>query len=269
MTLLKGRIKDPNFLNIVQLLLRAGIMRDYVFEATEKGAGQGSVCSPIIANIYMHYVVNWWIHERVMPRATGYIGLVIYADDFVGAFEKSEEAQTVLEHLRVRLGIFGLTLHPDKTRLICFGRHAKCLMEVMENRKPDTFTFLGFTHFCDASRKGKFRVKRKTAKKKFAKKYKEVWRKIKKMRHLPVPDIVKKLNQILRGYDQYYGITDNYKALQNFHYRVEKALFYWLNRRSQKKSLTWDQFNKKMKAHPLICPKIYVNIYEKTDELAA
>ena len=150
------------------------------------------------------------------------------------------------------------------SRLIEFGRYARERCR-KDGRKPGTFTFLGFTHYCSKSRNGKFRVKRKTSKKKFAKKCKEVHRKIAKMRTMQLPQIIKRLNEILVGYYHYYGITDNYKGINDFCYQVRRSLFYWLNRRSQKKSYTWEAFNAMLKVYPLARPKIYVSIYTTAD----
>ena len=155
---------------------------------------------------------------------------------------------------------FGLSLEEEKSRLIEFGRYAESNAH-QKGEKADTFTFLGFTHYCSRSRNGKFRVKRKTSKKKFSKKCKETNKLIKELRHEPVGVIICKLNQILTGYFHYYGITDNFKGIKKFHYQVTKQLFYWLNQRSQKKSYTWEGFQEMLKNHPLEAPKIYVSIY--------
>ena len=257
---IESRIKDPNITRLVHRMLKAGIMKDYQYEETEEGSGQGSVCSPIIANIYMHYVLLWWFKEKVKPCLKGYADIIVYADDFVCCFQYKEEAEEFYERLKDRMMHFGLELEGSKSRLIEFGRYAqeRC---GKNGEKPGTFTFLGFTHYCSKSRNGKFRVKRKTSRKKFAKKCREVHREIAKMRILPLPKIMKKLNQILAGYYHYYGITDNSKGIGGFYFRVRRSLFYWLNRRSQKKSYTWETFNAMLKDYPLARPKIYVSIY--------
>lgn len=259
---IESRIKDPNITRLVRRMLKAGILKDYQYEETEEGSGQGSVCSPIIANIYMHYVLLWWFKEKVQPAMRGYSGIVVYADDFVVCFQYKEEAEAFYERLKHRMGHFGMELEEEKSRLIEFGRYAE---ENCRRRgtKPETFTFLGFTHYCSHSRNGRFRVKRKTSKKKYAKKCKEINQRIKAMRCMEVADIVKKLNQILVGYYHYYGITDNGPSLSKFRYEVNRKLFYWLNRRSQKRSYTWDGFNAMMKAHPLAYPRIYVSVYAR------
>lgn len=261
MKFIGAKIKDPNILRLVKRMLKAGIIENYQFEDTEEGSGQGSVCSPIIANIYMHYVLAWWFEEKIKPNAKGFCDLVIYADDFVICFQYKDEAERFYERLKRRMGNFGLSLEEEKSRLIEFGRFASENRKKKGQGKPDTFNFLGFTHYCSESRNGKFRVKRKTSRKKFNKKCKEIRQRIKDMRTQPLREIVYKLNQILVGYYHYYGITDNMESLSDFRYEMGKTLFKWLNRRSQRKSYTWAQFNQMMREYPLAQPKIYVSIY--------
>ena len=256
----ESRIKDPNIIRLVRRMLKAGIMKDFVYEETEEGSGQGSVCSPILANIYMHYVLVWWFKERIQPKMRGFAGLVVYADDFVMCFQHKDEAKKFHEMLKRRMAHFGLELEESKTRLIEFGRYAEENRR-KQGRKPETFTFLGFTHYCSKSRFGKFRVKRKTSSKKFSKKCKEMNRLIADMRFLPVGEIVKKLNQILIGYDHYYGITDNSPWVGKFHYRVVRMLFKWLNRRSQRHSYSWGEFLAMLKVYPIVTARTYVNVY--------
>ena len=257
---IESRIKDPNIIRLVRRMLKGGILEDYRYEKTEEGSGQGSVCSPIIANIYMHYVLVWWFKEKMQPSFRGYSGLTVYADDFVVVFQYKDDAERFYEHLKKRMEHFGMALEENKTRLIEFGRFAeeRC---AKKGRKPQTFTFLGFTHYCSHGRNGKFRVKRKTSKKKFAKKCKEVHRIIRDMRTRRLAVIIKKMNQILVGYYHYYGITDNIDSLRNFRRQMRKSLFKWLNRRSQKKSYTWEQFDDMLRTYPLAEPKIYVSVY--------
>ncbi len=259
---IESKIKDPNIIRLIRRTMRAGIMEDYQYSATESGAGQGSVCSPIIANIYMHYVLIWWYHEKLKPLLRGYSGLVVYADDFVVCFQYKEDAELFYEHLKRRMGNFGLSLEEEKSRLIEFGRFAE---ERTRRRgdKAETFDFLGFTHYCSKSKSGKFRVKRKTSKKKMAKKCREVHQLIKRHRHDDTRELIEKLNQILTGYYHYYGITDNSRSINNFKNRVSRSLFYWLNRRSQRRSYTWERFEKLMVRYPLKPPKIYVSVYSR------
>lgn len=259
---IETRIKDPNIIRLVRRTLKAGIMVDFQYEETEEGSGQGSVCSPIIANIYMHYVLLWWFKEKVQPTLRGYSGIINYADDFVVCFQYKEEAENFYERLKHRMKYFGLDLEEKKSRLIEFGRFAEERCK-NQGKKLETFDFLGFTHYCSKNRNGKFRVKRKTSKKKFAKKCKEVHRKIGKMRCMELVEIIRKLNQILVGYYHYYGITDNSRKLSDFRYEVIKSLFFWLNRRSQKKSYKWESFTEMLKEYPLAYPKIYVSVYAR------
>ena len=262
MKFIGSKIKDPNFLRLIKRVLKAGIMEDYQFEPTEEGSGQGSVCSPVIANIYMHYVLLWWFKERVRPRQKGYSGIVVYADAFVVCFQYKAEAEELYEALRRRMGHFGLKLEEKKSRLLEFGRFAEENRRKAGKGKPETFNFLGFTHYCSRSRNGKFRVKRKTSRKKFVKKCREVHQLLKRMRKLPVADIIHKLDQILVGYFHYYGITDNIDKLADFCCAVRKSLFYWLNRRSERRSYDWDGFNALLKEYPLVRPRVYVSIYD-------
>lgn len=257
-----SRINDPNMRRLLVRMLKGGIMENCIINETEEGSGQGSVCSPIIANIYMHYVLIWWFKERMRPFFKGYSGLVVYADDFVACFQYEEDAYECLRYLRKRMMHFGLELEENKTRLIEFGRFAADNRHRRGEGKPETFTFLGFTHYCSKGRNGKFRVKRKTRRKKFAKKCKELNLKIKAMRTWDLNKIFKRLNQILVGYYHYYGITDNFEAIAKMKDKVQKMLFYWLNHRSQRESYTWDSFNKLLTAYPLAKPRIYVSIYQ-------
>ena len=260
---IESRIKDPNITRLVRRMLKAGILTEYQYEENEAGSGQGSVCSPVIANIYMHYVLLWWFKEQVQPKLKGYAGIVVYADDFVVCFQYKREAEEFYERLKHRMKHFGLTLEEEKSRLIEFGRFAEEDRRKRGEKKAETFTFLGFTHYCSQGRNGKFRVKRRTSKKKFAKKSKEVYRQIREMRNWRLRDIMSKVNQILTGYYHYYGITDNSQSLGHFYDRTQKSLYYWLNRRSQRKSYNYETFNEMLKAYPLKRPQIYVNIYAR------
>ena len=210
----------------------------------------------------MHYVLVWWFKEKIQPRLRGFSGLVVYADDFVVCFQHRSEAKIFYEHLKKRMAFFGLEMEESKTRLINFGRFATINRRDKGEGKPETFTFLGFTHYCSTGRNGQFRVKRKTSKKKFAKKCRELNITIRDMRVWRLADIIRKLNQILVGYYHYYGITDNSRSLELMYHHVRRMLFYWLNRRSNRKSYSWEGFNDMMKNFPLAKPKIYVNLYD-------
>ena len=259
---IESKIKDPNIIRLVRRMLKAGIMKDYQYEETEEGSGQGSVCSPVISCIYMHYVLIWWFREIVQPKLRGYGGLVVYADDFVVCFQYKSDAEQFYERLKHRMEHFGLSLEEEKSRLIEFGRFAqeRC---AKRGTKPETFTFLGFTHYCSKGRNGKFRVKRKTSRKKFAKKCKAVHQLIGSMRALTIKEIVAMINRILMGYYHYYGITDNTPSNKKFRYNILKSLFYWLNRRSQKRSYNWENFLAMIdSSYPIVKPQVYVSVYE-------
>ena len=220
-----AKIKDANILRLVRRMLKAGIIKDYLLEATEEGSGQGSVCSPVLANIYMHYVLAWWFEERIKPAMRGYCDLVIYADDFVICFQYKDEAETFYERLKRRMGNFGLSLEEEKSRLIEFGRFAARDRAKRGEGKPETFNFLGFTHYCSLSRNGKFRVKRKTSRKKFNKKCKEVRQRIKAMRTLPVKVIMRKLNEVLLATTITTELLTIQRALEHLSMKSEKACF--------------------------------------------
>ena len=177
MKFVESKIKDPNIARLLKRILKSGVMENFRYEVTEEGSGQGSVCSPIISCIYMHYVLVWWYKEIIVPKLKGYSGLVVYADDFVVCFQYKEDAVMFYELLKRRMRHFGLSLQEDKSRLIQFGRFAKENCE-RNGHKPETFTFLGFTHYCSCNKNGKFRVKRKTSRIKFNKKCKEVRQKM-------------------------------------------------------------------------------------------
>lgn len=254
-----SRIKDPRILRLVRVMLKAGVIRDMKsYEPTEQGSGQGSVCSPILANIYMHYVLLWWFKEIVVPGLKGYAGIVNYADDFVVTFQYKWEAKAFYDRLKHRMEYFGLSLAEEKCRLIEFGRFAEQNRKERGEGKPETFDFLGFTHICSKTRNGKFKVLRKTSRKKFIKKCKEMSAKIREMRTLKTAVIIAKINQILVGYYHYYGVVGNYPRVIAFRYKVLKLLYYWLNRRSQKKSYTWNSFwDMITTGHPVVRPKSY------------
>ena len=192
MKFVESKIKDPNILRLTRRMIKAGVVENYIFEETEEGSGQGSLCSPILANIYMHYVLLWWFKERIQPNLRGFAGIVVYADDFVICFQHKDEAEMFYERLKHRMNYFGLELEEDKTRLIPFGRlYWKYHRE--HGMKTETFTFLGFTHYCSQSRNGKFRVKRKTSSKKLAKKCREMNKQIREMRPYTIREIICKL----------------------------------------------------------------------------
>ena len=261
--LIRFRISDPNILWLVKKTLTAGVVEEGKWQPTVKGTEQGNLASPIIANIYMHYGLALWFDKVYKKECRGECGLVIYADDFVATFQYKEEAQRFLKAVEERFASMGLELEPTKTRLMEFGRFAETNRKSKGQGKPETFDFLGFTHHCSKSNKtGKFRVKRKTVAKKFRLKIKEMNMWLKSNRHLRLKDLFLKLNQKLRGHFQYYGITDNSPSIGRFAQETTHLLFKWLNRRSQKRSYTWEGFGQLLKIFPLAKPKIYVSVYK-------
>ena len=254
-----ARIKDPKVLRLVKVMFKAGVVNDLGgFDPTEQGSGQGSVCSPILSLIYMHYVLMWWFHEVVGPTLKGYAGIVNYADDFVVTFQYKWEAETFYERLKHRMEYFGLSLAEEKCRLIEFGRFASQNRKDRGDGKPETFDFLGFTHICSKTRNGRFRVRRKTSRKKFTKKCKELHKRIGMKRTEKTEDIIRWINQVLIGYYHYYGVNGNYSKVIEFRWNVIKSLYYWLNRRSQKKSYTKAGFFDMIThGHPITRPRTY------------
>jgi hypothetical protein len=259
--LVKFRLADPNILWLIQKTLTAGVQENGKWHPTTKGSEQGNLASPIIANIYMHYTLALWFDKIFKPTCRGECGLVIYADDFVATFQNKDEAERFLEAVKERFKEFGLELEPEKTRLIEFGRFAQDNRKKRGQGKPETFDFLGFTHYCSKSQKGKFRVKRKTSSKKMRMRLTEMNDWIRTHSHQPVGTLIAAINAKLRGHYQFYGITDNGKCISTYYYRTTNSLFKWLNRRSQKRSYTWGGFKDLLKVFPLEQPRIRVSIY--------
>ena len=258
---LEEHIRDTNLLRLIKRFLKAGIMENGKYINSEYGTPQGSILSPVLANIVMYYAVILYV-EKIKKTAKGYVEIINYADDIALCFQYKNEAERIYKLLKDRLNKLGLEFAEDKTRLIEFGRFASENCRKYGKKKPDTFDFLGFTHYCSKSNKtGKFRVKRKTSKKKFKQKIQEfkVW--IKENRNYPLKDVMATVRRKLIGHYNYYGITDNIKGIYDFTYAINKLLYKWLNRRSQKKSYTYDGFNMMIKWFNLPMPKIKVNIY--------
>lgn len=261
MKFLGARIKDPNIRRLIWRFLKAGVMERGTWEPTETGTPQGSLISPILANLYLHYALDLWFEIVVKRVCRGDASMIRYADDYVCCFQYKDDAERFYQALIKRLAKFDLQIAEEKTKILEFGRFAE------ENRKrkglgkPKTFDFLGFTHYCSKSSKGKFRVKRKTSGKKFKSKVKAFKEWLKAERHKDVKKLMKTIRAKLIGHYRYYGVTDNSRALSVYKFQIIKMLFKWLNRRSQRRSFTYDKFNLFLKRNPLPEPKIYVNIY--------
>lgn len=261
MKFLDLRIGDPNIHRLIRRMLKAGIQEDGEFEPTEEGTPQGSVASPILANVYLHYVLDIWFAMAVKKYCRGQAEIVRFADDFVCCFQYKEDAERFYAALRTRLNKFNLSIAEEKTKIIEFGRFAENNRKKSGEGKPETFNFLGFTHYCSKSHKGAFRVKRKTSGKKFKQKVKAMKTWIKVNRHMEQKAFLKTLRAKLTGHYRYYGITDNFERIYAYYDITINLMFKWLNRRSQKKSFSKERFFEVLTDFKLPRPRIYVNIY--------
>jgi RNA-directed DNA polymerase len=267
MEFLKLRIADPSLLRIIGRFLKGGYMEEGKKYKTDTGTPQGGVISPILANVYLHYVLDLWFEKKIRKQCKGQAYIVRYADDFVCCFQYKSEAEQFFHSLKLRLKKFNLEIAEDKTKIIPFGRYAEKDAKRKGNSKPATFDFLGFTHYCGKSRQGKFRVKRKTSRKKIQGKLKESKEWLKMNRNKDIHMIMDRFKRSLIGYYNYYCITDNSKNVNNFKDKIELLLFKWLNRRSQRKSFTLDKFRLFLNQNPLPSPRIKVNIYNLRKEI--
>jgi len=243
--LIEVRVADKRILRLIRKWLKTGYSEDGTLHRQEVGTPQGSVISPFLANVYLHYVLDQWVaHERQSPDC-GDVVIVRYADDFVLGFQHKATAERFLQALRQRFAEYGLTLHPDKTRLIEFGRFAASNRAERGEGKPETFDFLGFTHICSTTRRGGFFLKRITIGKRLRTKVKAVAGELRKRMHRPVIETAEWLRSVLRGHGQYYGVPGNSAALKSFYDLVAKAWHKVLRRRSQKgRRLSWEKFNR-------------------------
>jgi RNA-directed DNA polymerase len=261
MKFLGERINDPSFLRIVNRFLKAGYKDSELLVATEKGTPQGGNLSPLLANIFLHYVLDLWFDKLVKPSMSGECYLVRYADDFVILVQYQEDAARIVDMLRERFLKFELELHPDKTRVFTFGRFERQNAE-RQGRKANTFVFLGITHYCDVSRWGSFLLGHRTAIKRFRGKCKEFYEWIKDTRNDKVlPELWNIAATKLIGHYQYYGVSGNFRCLASYYRFVVMSLFKWLNKRSQRRSWNINEFNLMLKDYPLPKPRIVHNLY--------
>jgi hypothetical protein len=253
MELLRLRVKDSVILRLLAKWLRAGVMEDGAVTVSDEGTPQGGVISPLLSNIYLHYVLDVWFETMIKPRLRGPAHLIRFADDFVMVFSRLDDAHRVMDVLPKRFGKYGLTIHPDKTRLVDFrhpwGSRKKPELErsgkgllYSTAAKRQTFDFLGFTHYWGKTRKGGFAIKKKTASKKMRQKLKEVHRWCKANRHKKLEWQYEKLCSKLQGHYAFYGITGNFASIAAFRYQVIRSWRYWLNRRSRKRDgMSWER----------------------------
>jgi group II intron reverse transcriptase/maturase len=241
---LEHRIGDRRIIRLVQKWLKAGILEDGVVSVSDRGTGQGSVISPLLANIYLHYTLDLWAVRWRRCEATGDMILVRYADDFIIGYQHEVDARRFLDEMRERLRKFALTLHPEKTRLIEFGRFAAERRKRRGLGKPETFTFLGFTFICGKTRTGKFQLKRKTRRDRMRAKLKMIKAEMRRRMHHSIPDQGKWLRRVVQGYFNYYAVPTNAKALDAFRHHVTDLWRRTLRRRSQKDGFTWARMTK-------------------------
>jgi group II intron reverse transcriptase/maturase len=260
---LEHDIADKKFIEIIKKFLKAGVMEDGKYISTEEGTPQGNGASPLLANVYLHYVLDMWFDVKVKRKCKGDAHLVRYCDDFVCCFQYEWEANKFYHDLIERFAKFGLELALDKTKTLEFGRFAKESRAKRGLGKPETFDFLGFTFYCSESANKKFfRCKVKTSIKKLRSKINTMKHWIKNNRTMPVGELIKKINQKLRGHYQYYGVTDNTRSVKSYLTAVKCLLYKWLNRRSQRRSYNVDTFyNGLLKTFPLIEPMIKVSLF--------
>ena len=235
------RIGDKRIIRLIRKWLKAGVLEDGVVTVSEMGTGQGSVISPLLANIYMHYVFDLWAHRWRRREAQGDVVIVRYADDFVVGFEYEDDARRFWDALRARLEEFALSLHPDKTRLIEFGRHAADRRARAGLGKPETFTFLGFLFVCGKSHRGQFLVQRKSRRDRMQAKLKEVKQELRKRMHQPIPEQGRWLAQVVRGYFAYHAVPTNRASISAFRRYVVRLWHRTLRRRSQKDRFPWER----------------------------
>jgi len=241
---LEHRIGDKRIIRLIQKWLKAGVLEDGIVTVEDKGTGQGSVISPLLANIYLHYCLDLWANRWRQQEARGDMVIVRYADDVVLGFQHEGDARRFLDAMRDRLGTFGLSLHPDKTRLLEFGRFAAPNRERRGQGKPETFTFLGFIFICGLSRSGKFLLKRKTRGDRLRRKLKEIKEELRRRMHDSIPEQGKWLQQVVAGHFAYFAVPTNGRALNAFRQGVIDLWRPTLSRRSQKARITWARMAK-------------------------
>jgi group II intron reverse transcriptase/maturase len=238
---LEHRIADKRVLRLIGKWLRAGVIEDGEWSSTDAGTAQGASVSPLLSNVFLHYVFDLWADQWRRRNSRGDVVLSRYADDFLVGFEHRDDAERFLADLRDRFAQFGLELHPEKTRLIEFGRFAAERRQARGLRKPETFEFLGLTHICAKTRKGRFKLKRITSKKKMRSKLHEVKTELRRRMHHPVPDQGRWLASVVEGHYNYYAVPDNSQALRGFREQVIRHWRHALARRSQKGQITWER----------------------------
>ena len=259
--MLEERISDKHVLRLIKRFLKNGYLEKGMEYGTDKGTPQGGIISPVLANIYLHYVLDLWFTKIVKKHVRGFAGIVRYADDYIICTRYQKDAEAIQKALKGRLNKFSLELAEDKTKLIRFGRFARAKALKQGKKKAETFDFLGFTHFNDKDRRGGFKVGRKTIRKRLAAKQREIYQYLKSVRTIKPKQWWQILSSKLRGHYQYYGVSGNYYSINRFYEETLRRLHKWLNRRSQKKSMNWEQFWLYLERFPLPRPRICHNMY--------
>lgn len=256
---LDQRVRDGVLRRAIGKWLKAGVMEGGATWYPEQGTPQGGVISPLLSNIFLHEVLDTWFHEVVQPRMKGRSLMVRFADDAVLVFKREDDARRVLRVLPKRFGKYGLTLHPEKTRLVNFGKPGRN----SPTGPGETFDMLGFTHYWGKSRKGNWVVKRKTAKGRFGRAVRRMNQWCRRYRHLRVALQQAELNRKLRGHYNYYGITGNSRALARLHHEVKRLWHKWLSRRSRAAHLSWTRYNRLLQHYPLLRPYVAHSVYAR------
>ena len=255
MEMIEKRVRDGSVLRLIRKWIQVGVIEEGRLLLSETGTGQGQTISPLLANIYLHFVLDEWFENEVKPRLRGAAHEIRFADDAVLCFQYKEDAERVMEVLPKRFAKHGLTIHPEKTRLLEFGRYAEENAK-RQGKKAATFDFLGFTYVCARSRKGKFTVHVRTMKKRFRRGLKAIADWCQENRHLPVEKQQKTLNAKLRGHYQYYGRPTNYRSIWQFWREVLHIWRKWLSRRTRGNGMTWEKYAAILRKHPLLQPHI-------------
>ena len=256
MRMVEHRIADPRVLRLIRQWLEVGVLENGVYAETVEGTPQGAGISPLLANIFLHYALDLWVGQWTRRAAIGRLRLVRYADDFLLTFEQRADADEMAKALAERLAKFGLRLHEDKTRLIEFGRFATANRRRRGEGRPETFDFLGFTHYCGKTLDGRFMVHRKTQRGRMVHKLKELRHELKRRMHTRLREQHGWLARVLRGHYAYFGVTGNSYGLRRFRNQAVKAWHGILRRRSQKRRLSWDRFNALLHVNPLPPPRL-------------
>lgn len=257
MRMIEHRIADQRVLRHIRKWLNAGVLEEGKLRETTEGTPQGGSVSPLLANIFLHYVLDLWADRWRRKQARGEVIIVRYADDFVVGFEHRGDAEKFRSELEQRLQEFALELHPDKTRLIEFGRFAASDRSKRGDGKPETFEFLGFTHICATNRKGRFVVRRKTSRARMQRKLQALKGEIRRRLHHNPHEVGRWLGSVLQGHYRYYGVPLNYRELARFRLGVEWMWYRALRRRSQRQSLNWPQMRRRFTRRWIPRPRIY------------